>query len=190
MGVKAAFQNLTSQRLRLRLLRADDAPAFFRYVTSDLETVRYVQWPVQSSVAEAEALLATFIAAIERGEKFYFAAEDAGGSPVAFASMKIANFTASIGFVVAATRRRQGYAAELITLLTEVAFERTTACRVEGLCDVDNVSSARAMMKAGFAKEEVLAKQAIHPNVSPEPRDLVRYAITKEPKPAAPVIRP
>lgn len=179
--MKTKFHNLASQRLRIRLLRSDDASIFFRLVTSDLETVRYVQWPVQMVVAEAEALVATFIASTECGEKFYFAAEDAYGSIVAFASMKIEGPTASVGFVVVATQRRQGYATELISLLTEVAFQLAEVKRVEGLCDVENAGSARALVKAGFVKREVLEKHAIHPNIDSEPRALIRYVKEKEP---------
>ena len=183
-AMQPLVQNLSSPRLRLREMRSEDAPTFFQLVTSDVDTVRYVQWRVQRTVAEAEALVATFLAAAAPGEKLYFVAEDGTGAPVGFASMKVSGTKAEIGFVVARARRRQGYAAELIALLTQAAFRDPLVMRVEGLCDSENVGSAAAMVKAGFLRDAVLPKHAIHPNLSSESRDLVRYVKDKTPRQA------
>jgi RimJ/RimL family protein N-acetyltransferase len=51
--------------------------------------------------------------------------------------------------------------------------------RVWGVCDVENVGSARVMEKAGLSFEGVLRRHTIHPNVGTEPRDMRCYAKTR-----------
>ena len=52
--------------------------------------------------------------------------------------------------------------------------------RVSALCDCDNPASARVMEKAGMAREGVLRRLTLHPNVSPVPRDCFSYSIVRD----------
>jgi [ribosomal protein S5]-alanine N-acetyltransferase len=51
--------------------------------------------------------------------------------------------------------------------------------RIGAVCDVDNPASARVMEKAGLAREGILRRWLVHPNISPEPRDCFSYALTR-----------
>ena len=51
--------------------------------------------------------------------------------------------------------------------------------RVWAVCDVDNAASARVMEKVGMTFEGVLRRWVIHPNVSPDPRDALCYALVR-----------
>ena len=48
--------------------------------------------------------------------------------------------------------------------------------RVQAFCDDENRPSQRALEKAGFTREARLARFAIHPNLSEEPRPCFMYA--------------
>jgi RimJ/RimL family protein N-acetyltransferase len=65
-------------------------------------------------------------------------------------------------------------------LSAAVAWARTMPRirRVWAVCDVDNRASARVMEKAGLVFEGVLRRWAVHPNISPVPRDCTCYAAT------------
>jgi len=44
---------------------------------------------------------------------------------------------------------------------------------------VENLASARVLEKAGMHREGMLRRWSVHPNVSPEPRDCLCYAIVR-----------
>ena len=47
--------------------------------------------------------------------------------------------------------------------------------RIGDVCDVDNAASARVTEKAGFAREGILKRWTVHPNVSQAPRDCISF---------------
>lgn len=68
---------------------------------------------------------------------------------------------------------------EAISSVIAIGLSQPALYRMEATCDIDNKASARALEKAGLAREGVLRRYMIHPNISPEPRDSLLYAITK-----------
>ena len=54
--------------------------------------------------------------------------------------------------------RGRGYGPQAIRLLADYLFEHTNVNRVEGSCDVENVPSQRAMLKAGYTYEGTIRK--------------------------------
>jgi RimJ/RimL family protein N-acetyltransferase len=44
---------------------------------------------------------------------------------------------------------------------------------------VENIASARVMEKAGMAREGLLRRYVVHPNISAEPRDAYLYAVVR-----------
>ena len=51
--------------------------------------------------------------------------------------------------------------------------------RVWATCDVENVASAKVLERVGMAREGVLRRWIVHPNLSDRPRDALCYAIVK-----------
>ena len=51
--------------------------------------------------------------------------------------------------------------------------------QIGAVCDTGNLASARVMEKAGLAREGILRRWLVHPNVSPEPRNCFSYALTR-----------
>ena len=60
-----------------------------------------------------------------------------------------------------------------------ITLGHPTIYRMAATCDVENKASARALEKSGFSREGLLRRYIIHPNISPEPRDSLLYALTK-----------
>ena len=59
------------------------------------------------------------------------------------------------------------------------ALEQPEIFRIQAVCDVENIGSARVMEKAGMEREGTLRRYVLHPNISDEPRDVYMYAIVK-----------
>ena len=82
---------------------------------------------------------------------------------------------AEAGFVVFPAHRGRGIAARIAGALSDWALAQPAIWRVYGICDVDNLGSARAMERAGFAREGRWARWSLHPYLGPEPRDVFCY---------------
>jgi len=61
-----------------------------------------------------------------------------------------------LGISLGPEARGGGYGSEALRLVTRYLFANTTANRVEGQTDVENVAAQRALEKAGFAREGVI----------------------------------
>jgi [ribosomal protein S5]-alanine N-acetyltransferase len=68
---------------------------------------------------------------------------------------------------------------EVLSLAARWAMRQTDIWRIGAVCDVENRASARVMEKAGFAREGILRRWLVHPNISDEPRDCYSYALTR-----------
>ena len=86
---------------------------------------------------------------------------------------------ANFGYVLARAYWGNGFMPEAIAALVKITLGPATTYRMEATCDVENKASARALEKSGFSREGLLRRYTIHPNISPEPRDSLLYALTK-----------
>ena len=86
---------------------------------------------------------------------------------------------ADFGYVLARAYWGNGFMPEAIVALVDITLRPPTIYRMEATCDVENKASARALEKSGFTREGLLRRYIIHPNISPEPRDSLLYALTK-----------
>ncbi|HEV2121292.1 MAG TPA: GNAT family protein, partial [Chloroflexota bacterium] len=56
------------------------------------------------------------------------------------------------------------------------ALSEPSVHRVWATCDVENTASRRVLEKLGFELEGTLRRWAVHPNISPMPRDSHCYS--------------
>lgn len=170
---------LTTQRALLRPPREDDAEAIFAYA-SDPAVCRYVGFPRHTSVEDARGFV-EMAAAGWRGEnpmRPYVVELRATGEVVGATGYELAH-GASIGYVLAPRMWGQGLATEIARAQVEAARQAPSIFRVWALCDAEHGASARVMEKAGLLREGVLRRWAVHPNLGPEPRDCVVYALAR-----------
>ena len=69
--------------------------------------------------------------------------------------------------------------AEALTAVADWVLRQPDIWRIDGVCDVENLASARVMAKAGFLCEGVLKRWALHPLASNEPCDCFSFAKVK-----------
>jgi RimJ/RimL family protein N-acetyltransferase len=172
---------IATPRLRLRRLAAEDAPAIFAGYAQDPEVTRYLVWPPHRSIAETETYLASRIAAWEDGAGFTYALA-LGADPAAVGAIELRpdGHRVEFGYVLARAHWGRGYMAEALRHLVDWALAQPGVWRVWSVCDAENRASARVMEKAGLAFEAVLRRWAVHPNLSPEPRDCRVYARVRD----------
>ena len=70
----------------------------------------------------------------------------------------------------------QGFMAEALDAGASWALTQPQVVRLWAFCDTENRACARVLEKAGFSREGLLRRRAVHPNIGPAPRDCFYYA--------------
>jgi [ribosomal protein S5]-alanine N-acetyltransferase len=94
----------------------------------------------------------------------------------AFALRQPAAHRLDCGYVLARRWWRQGLMTEILSAVAVWALRQRTIFRISAVCDVENAGSARVLEKSGFAREGVLRRWLVRPNIGTEPRDCYSYA--------------
>jgi ribosomal-protein-alanine N-acetyltransferase len=68
---------------------------------------------------------------------------------------------------------------EVLRAVIEWIFSQPGIYRVQAICDMENIASARVMEKTGMVREGLLRRYVLHPNLSAKPRDCFMYAIVR-----------
>jgi len=169
-----------TERLRLRRPRVQDAAAVFEYA-SDPEVARYADWPRALTVAEIEDRIASRGPAWDSAEEFFWLVTLSGDErPIGGASLCAKGHAAEFGYLLARAHWRQGLGTEIARALVALAFSLPEVRRVSATCDAENVASARVLEKCGLVRTALLRFATVRPNISSEPRDTLRYVLTRD----------
>lgn len=156
---------LTTPRLVLRKLRADDAPAYFAFA-SDPETTQYLRWGPHASVQATEAYLAEVLAGYELGQDGPWGIELAqekrliGTIHLMMLEYDPEHWSAEVGLVIARECWRQGIGEEVVKRVLAFCFEDLTLNRVQALPIADNTAACRLMETCGMQREGTLREYA------------------------------
>jgi len=164
-------------RLILRPIARQDAPAIFTGYAQDLEVVRFVVWRPHQGLTDTEAYISRCTAARPDRARTYALTRRADGRLLgAFELRRPEAHRLDCGYVLARPFWGSGLMTEALTQVTFWAMRQNSVWRIGAGCDVENFASARVMEKAGLAREGILRRWIIHPNISSEPRDWLSYA--------------
>ncbi len=151
-------EDVVTERLVLRALRADDAEAMLAY-RSDPEVMRYQSWEPQS-IDDVRAFIASVVSPAEPyapGTWRQLAITiRATGELIGDCGVHVpANEPeqAEFGMTLAPAFQGRGYAAEAIRALLRLAFDTLGKHRVFGSIDPRNARSVALMRRTGFRQE-------------------------------------
>ena len=172
---------LETDRLLLRRFQPEDAPDFYRNITSSPEVSRFLTWENLHSVAETEDLLKDFISWYENPERYCWAIvmKDTGEVIGTIAAPTVKNRTEAleVTYAIGKTWWGKGITAEALQAVMDFLFDRVGANRIEAGHDVNNPASGRVMQKVGM-RQEGIHRQAGRNNQGLF--DLVFYAKLKQ----------
>ena len=162
------FDQLTldTTRLHLRPLAAADAEALFR-LYADPQVMRYWSTPPWTSVAQAEAMIATDLEALPAGQHLRLALTRSEGEDRALLgtcslfSFHEASRRAEIGYALAHEAWGRGLMHEALAALVGFAFESLNLNRLEADIDPRNNASAKSLARLGFVQEGFLRERWI-----------------------------
>jgi len=172
----------TVETLRLRLRRpvTTDAERIFETYAQDRDVTRYLEWIPHTSVETTKKFIAFCQDRWTNAVAFpYVITRKDDGALLGMIEARPNGHRANFGYVLARSYWGNGFMPEAIAAIVKITLEPPTVFRMEAICDVENKASARALEKSGFLREGLLRRYMIHPNISPEPRDSLLYALTK-----------
>ena len=175
-----APETIQTERLTLRKARMEDAPAIFDGYAQDPEVTRYMVWKPHKNIQETEQFLSTCKELWRTGKDFAYAITLKGeGKLIGMFGLHPMNLKIEVGYGLARSYWSKGYMTEAMRAVIKWALAQPDIFRVQAICDVENIGSARVMEKAGMLREGLLRRYVLHPNISDEPRDVYMYAIVR-----------
>lgn len=169
---------LETDRLVLRVPRADDARRVFERYASDPRVTRYLGWPTHRSLSDTQTFLAFCAAEWQRWPAGPFIIESkASGALLGSTGLGFETAQqAATGYVLAHDAWGFGYATEALAAMRDLAAKLAVS-RLYALCHPDHRVSTRVLEKCGFALEGTLAGYAEFPNLAPRVKaDVLCYA--------------
>jgi len=165
-------------RLLLRPIEPGDAVAIFEGYAQDPAVTRYLAWCPHLSIADTQAYIASCLG--EASLRTYVLLEPKGGQLLGCLEMWLeAPHHVCFGYVLARPWWGKGLMTEALSAVMAWALQQDGIWRVAAECDVENLSSARVMEKAGLRREGIFREWMVHPNLGLEPRDCFSYALVR-----------
>ncbi len=173
-------EQIKTERLILRKPRMDDAPTIFAGWVQNPGVTRFLTWRPHENIGQTESILMRAIAAWDEETRFPFMITLKESSAViGMIDPRVEGPRVGIGYVMNRAYQRKGYMTEATRAIVDWAFQQPSIYRVYAMTDVENIASQRVLEKAGMAREGLLRKYIVHPNISDAPRDCYIYAIVK-----------
>lgn len=170
---------LHSPKLRLRKPEPADAAAIFTRLSGDAAVTRYLGWLTHAVVEQAHQQISLDLLRWSRGAAWTWLIEHETEVIGMLQLSLIAPHLLRAGCMLARSHQCRGLMSEAMRTIIDAAFSQRAFHRIEALCDVDNLASARMLERAGLHREGRLASYIIHPNLSPLPRDALLFACSR-----------
>lgn len=149
---------LRTERLLLRELRPQDAPALFT-LRSDPRVMAHIGRPRATTLGDAEELIARI--ARDRSENagitwgIHFQGADALIGTIGYYRLKLEHHRGEIGYMLGYDHWGQGLMGEALEAAVACGFERFRFHSIEAVTDPRNTASNKLLERHGFLREGV-----------------------------------
>jgi RimJ/RimL family protein N-acetyltransferase len=168
---------LQTERLVLRAVRESDAEAIFEEYAGDPAVTRFLLWRPQPSADGVRDFLRGALERMAAGREIHWViTQRPSDRPIGAVGVTFDDFRAELGYVLGRAYWRQGIMSEAVSAVVSWALAIDGIHRVWAACDVENLGSAGVLENAGMAREGILRRFSLHPNVSDVPRDCYVYS--------------
>jgi [ribosomal protein S5]-alanine N-acetyltransferase len=155
----AELPTLETERLLLRKITAADEADIFAYA-SDPEVPKYMSWEPHQSLEDSRAYLSTVFGRYRQhtpGPWGIVHKRDAKLiGTCGYHDWQRNDRRAEIGYTLSRSYWGQGYTAEAARAMIEFGFREMGLNRIQAMCDVPNIGSARVMEKVRMRFEGLL----------------------------------
>ncbi|MEW4283331.1 GNAT family N-acetyltransferase [Priestia koreensis] len=168
---------IETERLVLRELVEQDAPALYDYFSDKHVLAYYGMEPLQS-LHEAKAMIENFNAMVEKKQGMRLAiVEKESGETIGtcgFHNYAPRHKRAEIGYELAPSHWGKGLATEAVEALVTHLFTTYDLSRIGAVVFIENVASRTLLQKIGFQEEGVLREYMVQSGVA---HDVIMHAV-------------
>lgn len=177
------MHEMQTDRLVLRRPQRSDVPKLFHAFCADPEVTRWLSWATHRSAADTHAFIDFSDVEWNRsptGPLLIFTRHDGeliGSSGLAFET----STRASTGYVIRKSAWGRGYASEAMACMVALS-DANDIVRLQAICHVDHLASARVLEKSGLLFEGILRAHTVFPNAGlASPQDVRCFARVRDP---------
>lgn len=170
---------ITTARLLLRRPRPGEGRAAFTAYAGDPRACRYLGWRVHTQPETTERDFHLHQHRWLKGAAWTWVIHHRD-AVAGLIELTPQGHRASLGFVLAPALWGRGLMGEALQALVPTLQALPGMWRIEALCAVDNLASARTLEKAGLHREGRLARALSLPNLGEPPHDAWLYACVKD----------
>ena len=151
------FHELLAQRIILRPLTMEDAPAMFAY-TSVQENFRFLRRTVHTSVSEDEAFIENVLNGYSEHREFVWGIEYRANAKL-IGTCRLFDInedekSCEVSYMLHPSYQGQGLATEAVKTLMEYVFKEWKFSSLIARCVAENIRSERVMLAVGMRYEE------------------------------------
>ncbi len=158
------LQLLTTNRLHLREITIDDAPAIFSYFSNHEVTKHYGMEPF-TTVEQAEQLVRHFATSYEqnKGIRWGIELKDRPGliGSIGFNLLAISHKRTEVGYELHPDFWGKGLVGEALEAVVKFGFEELQLNRIGAIVFVENDASQKVLIKQGFEREGILRQYIV-----------------------------
>jgi ribosomal-protein-alanine N-acetyltransferase len=155
--VFASFPEIETERLLLRELLPEDAPAIFRLFSDPLVT-RYYDLVTYTNIEQAEELIDFFDESfeLERAIRWGIERKEDGELMGTCGFVWLRTHRGEIGYELHSSFWRQGYMSEALDAILDFGFTELGLHRIEAMTMLENEASSGLLHSLGFQQDGIL----------------------------------
>jgi RimJ/RimL family protein N-acetyltransferase len=165
---------LVGPRILLRAPRVEDAEDLFASVTSDPMVTKYLAWAPHPDVDETRRVIRELFN-VGDDHTWVVVLRDSGEVVGQLGYRGPRRHAAQMGYCMAMRCWGGGLMPEAVNVALQRLQQDPELRRVTAAVHVDNVRSARVLVKCGFVFEGRLPRHAVFPSLAAEPLDCLLY---------------
>jgi len=167
---------LFTERLTIQRLKYEDAEEIFYGYASKDEATKFVTWPTHQSINDTKSFLQFADESWKNGTVFSFSVRLRNDSRL-IGSFGVVNDHGKlqVGYIFSPVHWGRGYATEVCRYMAHLLSQQPEVYRIQSFVDIENIASAKVLLKSGFIEEAMLPKWCRFVNQKNEPRDCTHF---------------
>ena len=171
-------KQLFTERLSIQKLRYEDAEEIFYSYASKEEATRYMSWPTHQSMEDTKSFLKYATEGWEAGTDYSYSIRLINNARL-IGSFGVINESRSLqfGYILSPTQWGNGYATEVCKSMMQLLRSHKGVFRIQTFTDVDNIASAKVLLKSGLVEEARLKNWYRFVNQENQAKDCIHFKL-------------
>lgn len=167
-----------TERLTIQKLRYEEAEEIFYSYSSKPEATRYMSWPTHTSLSETREFLRYAENGWRAGTDYSFSIRlRASGRLIGSFGVINEDGKLQFGYIYSPTQWGNGYATEVCRAMMQILRHQRGVYRIQTFTDVDNVASAKVLLKSGLEEEGRLSHWYKFVNQNNAAKDCIHFRL-------------